>query len=368
MDRSIVEKALEIARYYPSGDNCQCFRFRHETDFLHVDYCADAAEHSLVYDTSLIILTLGGLLEYLRNAFLELGYPVKFELHLQGLDCHRNHPSIACLQLVDHTNSSGPKGFHDYFSAYPQYTSETLMARVTDRRKFLPPEQKALDAVKNERPWQFVDCHIFTELEDNALQFFSCCESHIWKSVDIIKDIADAIRFGQNNIATGLPWRNLGVSREELLPIKLVQLAPWLIPLFSFLGIQKLMQHSQQQLWQSARACTVLTYKQGLSSEQRVFASMEIMNFILGLTKAGFAMQPSTLSTECLNHSFKPEKNLQTECGLPLDNLQNQSQSIRKYMDCPTDEFAWLLRVGIPTTSFPDAARTQRQPVNDLLL
>lgn len=176
-----------------------------------------------------------------------------------------------------------------------------------------------------------------------------------------------AIRFDQKQPATGLPWRNLGISQQEVLSLRMVQVAPWLIPVFAFMGVKTLMKQSQKSLWHSGGSCAVLSFRQTISAEEKALASMEVMRFILALTEAGFAIQPSTLSTEVLNQQLKPNKNLQTEAGLSIDTLFEDSNAVRTSLGLENREIIWLLRIGRPTQIFPENARTCRRPLSDLL-
>ena len=124
---------------------------------------------------------------------------------------------------------------------------------------------------------------------------------------------------------------------------------------------------SQFLLWQSSACGLVFSYRSGLSEEQRVRGAMEMMRVILTLTRAGYALQPSTLSTEVLNIDFKPDRNLTTEAGFDADALLHQCGDVRAELGMPQREIAWLFRLGRPVTPFPEQSRTHRLPVSVLL-
>ncbi len=365
MESHVVREALEIARYYPSGENCQCFQFRFDGQRLYVDYVAQRASHALIYDASLIALTLGGLAEYLRNAFAALGYHATLHFDWEAFDCHKDHAGIATLGF-DRMGDARSGHITDCMSGC--YDASTLRNRVTDRRPYHPPNPGELSAVVQSQRWHYMTCHVQGTLSEACTSAFAQCESHIWQAERIVRDITSAIHFEGTNPQTGLPWNNLGVSRYEVLPIKWVKSHPWLIKAFERLGMQRLMYRSQLDLWRSGNAGIVFTYHPDLSLAEKTLACMEMMQCVLGLTQAGFAVQPSTITTEVLNIGHKPVKNICTEAGYTMPALAERSQHLRTRLALPDhQEVAWVLRVGRPTSPFPAEARTHRMSLDQLL-
>ncbi|MCG8610387.1 MAG: hypothetical protein MI864_07610 [Pseudomonadales bacterium] len=357
MQLATVKLALEIARYYPSGDNSQCFRFRFNQSRLHVDYHAEHARHALVYDSSMVLITLGGLAEYLRNAFAQVGWCVHFQFNLACFHHDRDSRSVVVLSF-----SPLQTAIEGHF-----FDAATLKQRVTDRRVFLPVHSEALSDLLDEQQFEYIDCQVRPRLSDTTLRFFARCESQVWHTQHVVRSILQHIQFAEGKPETGLPWRNLGVSKTEIMPIRLAKRLPWVARVLEMLGMSWVMFRSQFLLWQSSACGLVFSYRSGLSEEQRVRGAMEMMRVILTLTRAGYALQPSTLSTEVLNIDFKPDRNLTTEAGFDADALLHQCGDVRAELGMPQREIAWLFRLGRPVTPFPEQSRTHRLPVSVLL-
>jgi hypothetical protein len=355
INSAIVLAAVDTARFYPSGDNCQCFRFHFSEpkQRLSIIYKAELAKHTLVYDDFVLTLTLGGLLEYLRIAFLHHGFAIDYHTHPEDFSPYQDH-TVATLT----------------FSAGAATASETKLAtlknRVTDRRAFLPPDNLREDvaACLLDSP---LDVSAHTEAVDDTLHFFSICDSLVWQSKPLGMDIFNSVNFTQAPL-TGLPPKNLGISQLQVLPIKLIQKQAAFYDLFKLCGAQYAQTKTQLELWQSSRAFLCASHPKNASWAQKVLFSQQLMSLTLRLSEQGYAFQPSTLSTEILNLPLKPLRNLQTTAELKLHQVEDKLSHMRTNLGLnATQQVLWILRCGKVQSPLPQEARTQRLAASTLL-
>ena len=358
MNKKLIESVLEIARYYPSGDNSQPFRFRwrEKDNVLLVDYIAAEAEHTLAYDEYTLFITLGAALEYIRNAFAIYDTNVVFNLSLNNFDVKEDHPAICSVSATDSPSILGTK-----------LSKETLLNRVTDRRPYQPYESIQIDADNIQKSLRYTDCQLHINAATETLDFFALCDSMVWQSPTLGLDIMSTVTFSDPPAVTGLPWRNLGLKKAETYPIRLLQKYPWLFKVFKALGAAKAMQKSQRQLWCSSSSFLVFIYLPGLSNEEKILSNMELMNTLLTLSAQGYSFQPSTMSTDILNFPVKPTKNLQTAANLELDEIKALINDTREKLKLGNRQVNWILRCGKAHTPFPQNAHTLRLPVSELL-
>ena len=352
---AIVLAAVDSARFYPSGDNCQCFRFHFSEpqQRLSIVYKAELAKHTLVYDDFVLTLTLGGLLEYLRIAFLHHGYAIDCHTHPEDFSPYHDH-TVATL-----TFSSGAATTNEIKLA-------TLKNRVTDRRAFLAPANLREDvtACLLDSP---LDVSAHTEAVDDTLQFFSICDSLVWQSRPLGMDIFNSVNFTQAPL-TGLPPKNLGISQLQVLPIKLIQKQAAFYDMFKWCGAQYAQTKTQLALWQSSRTFLCASHPINATWSQKVLFSQQLMSLILRLNEQGYAFQPSTLSTEILNLPLKPARNLHTTAALKLHQVEDKLSHIRSSLGLnATQQVLWILRCGKVQSPLPQDARTQRLAASTLL-
>jgi hypothetical protein len=352
---AIVLAAVDSARFYPSGDNCQCFRFHfsESQQRLSITYKAELAKHTLVYDDFVLTLTLGGLLEYLRIAFLHHGFAIDYHTHPEDFSPYQDH-AVATL-----TFTVGA-------AAASEIKLATLKNRVTDRRTFLPPANLREDVASCllDSP---LDVSAHTEAVDDTLNFFSICDSLVWQSRPLGMDIFNSVNFTQAPL-TGLPPTNLGISKLQALPIKLIQKQAAFYDIFKLCGAQYAQIKTQLTLWQSSRAFLCASHPKNASWEQKILFSQQLMSLTLRLSEQGYAFQPSTLSAEILNLPLKPLSNLHTTAALKLHQVENKLSHIRTILGLnATQQVLWILRCGKVQSTLPQEARTQRLAVSTLL-
>jgi len=358
MDKVLATKVIDTARFYMSGDNCQPFRYRFNiaNQTFHIDYLADQAKHTFVYDDYTILLTLGSLLEYLDTTLKEYSYSSELTFDFEKFSAYEDKPGICSVAV--HANSAQTNDT-SLFSVLKQ--------RFTDRRTYKGPETIDISIEPLNQQLTHSTCKLFTNAATDTLHFFAGCDSSIWLSKSLGKDIMDAVAFDSKS-PTGLPWRNLGVKKSDALLIKAIQRHDWLFNVLKYCGARMLMMYLQKKLWMSSKSFLVFSYDPGLSKEHKTIASKQMMHILLSLSKNGYVFQPSTMSAEILNTPFKLI-NIVSSANMQPSKLEQQVQKQREYLglDIAEEEVQWVLRIGKVDAPLDNTALTNRHLTETLL-
>lgn len=350
---------LLIVRKYYSGDNCQPLQFSFQDNKIQIHYRADIAKHTLVYDYQTLAITLGGAIEYARNALIAqkiTNVHIHFDTNLASIDVNKNADSICTMSEGDRTLELEPIAI------------DVLQARTTDRRGYLAHSANDISVERFNSQLRRVNCRVLTQIPADTLKFFAWSDSQVWLSKPLGLDILNSVDFESDCPEVGLPKKNLGVSAVELMPIRLVQKYPKLFNVFAAMGFQKGMQGSQLKLWKSSQSAILFTLNKKQTVEEKTLASAEMMHVILQLTAAGFSVQPSTLSTEILNIPIKQnDENLSTATSIDFTPEFKRISDIRKQLQVNDEQqVLWLLRIGKPSCAFPDNAKTGRRNIQSI--
>jgi hypothetical protein len=361
MDKVLATKVIDTARFYMSGDNCQPFRYRFNvaTQTFHIDYLAAQAKHTFVYDDYTILLTLGSLLEYLDTTLKEYSYSSELAFDFEKFSAYEDKPSICSVAVHAQSTQTAQTNVTSLFNVLKQ--------RFTDRRSYRGPESIDISIEPFNQQLTHSTCKLFTNAATSTLHFFAGCDSSIWLSKSLGKDIMDAVAFDSKS-PTGLPWRNLGVKKADTLLIKAIQSHHWLFSVVKYCGARWIMQHTQKKLWLSSKSFLVFSYDLGLSREHKTIACKQMMHTILSLSKNGYVFQPSTMSAEILNTPFKPI-NIVSSADMQPNKLEQQVQKQREYLglDIAEEEVQWVLRIGKVDAPLDNTALTNRHLTESLL-
>jgi hypothetical protein len=358
MDKVLATKVIDTARFYMSGDNCQPFRYRFNiaTQTFHIDYLADKAKHTFVYDDYTILLTLGSLLEYLETTLKEYSHSCELTFDFEKFSAYEDKPSICSVAVHAQSTQTAQTKDTSLFSVLKQ--------RFTDRRPYNGPETIDISFEHLDQQLTHSRCKLFTNAATSTLHFFAGCDSSIWLSKSLGKDIMDAVAFDSKS-PTGLPWRNLGVKKSESLLIKAIQRHHWLFDVLKHCGARMLMLHTQKKLWLSSKSFLVFSYASNLSLEQKTIACKEMMHTLLALSKRGYVFQPSTMSAEILNIQFK-SINIVNAAKMQPSKLEQEITKQRDYLGI-LEEIQWVLRLGKVKTPLDNSALTNRHETESLL-
>lgn len=359
MDQVLATKVIDTARFYMSGDNCQPFRYRFNlaTQTFHIDYLAAQAKHTFVYDDYTILLTLGSLLEYLKVSLQEINYSCELSFDFECFSAYQDKSSICSAIVTEQTKQTKQTKDTSLFSALKQ--------RVTDRRPYRGPETIDIAIASLDQQLTYSTCKLFTNAAKNTLHFFAGCDSAIWFSKTLGKDIMDAVAFDPKS-PTGLPWRNLGVKKSDAWLIKAIQRYHWLFNVLKHCGARMLMLRTQKKLWLSSKSFLVFTYHPNLSREHKTIACQQMMHTLLSLSKNGYVFQPSTMSAEILNSPLK-STNIISSAHMQPNKLEQEIRTQRAYLDIAEGEVQWVLRIGKVVTPLDNEALTNRHTTDTLI-
>jgi len=355
MDKALATKVIDTARFYMSGDNCQPFRYRFNiaTQTFHIDYTAEQAKHTFVYDDYTILLTLGSLLEYLDSTLKEYSHRSELSFNFEHFSAYKDKPNICSVVVAEQVEQTNDTSL---FSVLKQ--------RFTDRRPYLGSETIDISVEPLNQQLTHSTCKLFTNAAKGTLSFFAGCDSAIWLSKTLGKDIMDAVVFDSKS-PKGLPWRNLGVKKSDALLIKAIQRHHWLFNILKYCGARILMLHTQKKLWLSSKSFLVFTYAANLSREQKTIACKQMMHTLLTLTKRGYVFQPSTMSAEILNIPFK-SRNIVNAAKMQPSKLELEVTKQRDYLGT-SEEIQWVLRLGKVEIPLDNSALTNRHNTETLL-
>jgi hypothetical protein len=355
MDKVLATKVIDTARFYMSGDNCQPFRYRFNiaTQTFHIDYIAEQAKHTFVYDDYTILITLGSLLEYLDITLKEYSFRSEISFDFEHFSALQDKPricSVVVTELVNQTKNTSLFG--------------VLKQRFTDRRPYLEPDTIDISVEPLNQELTYNTCKLFTNAANDTLHFFAGCDSSIWLSKALGKDIMDAVAFNSKS-PRGLPWRNLGVKKSDAMLIKAIQRHHWLFNVLKYLGAKTMMLYTQKKLWQSSKSFLVFAYDPDLSREQKAIACKQMMHTLLTLSQNGYVFQPSTMGAEILNIPFK-SINIVNAAKMQPSKLVHEIQKQRGYLGIE-EEIQWVLRIGKVSTPLNNDALTNRHETESLL-
>src|SRR5690606_17772736 len=147
-----------------------------------------------VYDDYTVLITLGALLEYLRQSFALHGAGIEFSFDFSDFDPLLDKAGMCHLSLSD-------KPTH----AFKIVSRQALLGRATDRRPYQPAHSLSLDENDINSRLSFSSCAVHIDADDKTLDFFAQCDSLAWGSKAIGLDIMSYISFADPPAERGLP-------------------------------------------------------------------------------------------------------------------------------------------------------------------
>lgn len=207
----ILDKALR----YPSGDNCQPFRFSWHEAELTIIHLEDVAKHMMNPKNQASLISLGMLLESLKISSSSRGYDCKFKLGPEDQG--------AKVSFIKNESIRA-----DNLEAF-------LETRFTDRRPFLKEKKgKEVEEELKKIANKFQNVELKLIRPDMEYVKFAQKVDHIfWKEKGFLKDVMGWVRFRESEIQktkNGMPWRSLGISWAESIVLRVILKLPnWLM-------------------------------------------------------------------------------------------------------------------------------------------
>ena len=357
---SILTQSLS----YPSGDNCQPFRFKILSDHdFEIIYIHTLNKHHLNTGNLASYLSLGTLIEAISISSRASGYESHATLTPPALtDESPTQQTWAVMKLV---KSAVPA------DSDTQFLFDNLARRETNRFSYgRTPVAKEMTAwIKNEalkHPGISFSFHDSMNAElKNLIGDF---EQAIWKDSRSVKDIFRWIRFEANAVRDtkdGMPFAGLGVAPFQKPFLKLFSAFPNLFLAFTHFGItrenKKLM-----QTWLQNSAGFGFVAVPGKEFAQVVGAGRLIFRIWVYLNAHGYGFQPLTLATlipfankfELLSKDF-PEL-IQRLSPAMQTAIRKDSSFIENHLPI------WGFRTG-PVKALTTTQRTLRRNISDLV-
>lgn len=206
---------LDGARYAPSGDNTQPWRFNFEGDRVEVSFDAKRLAHALNNNNHASYLTLGALVETMSLRASVRGLRLEFENRDRFKKSGGTHPIQALLRFYPGDVGVSP-------------LADFIERRVTDRRPFLkepldPSSRAEVTQLSQASPGCRVE--VIDQLSRSGFDYVALSDSYMWRHKEVLKDLFQWVRLTKQEIENsrdGMPWQNLGIQSFE-------------VPLFSWL-------------------------------------------------------------------------------------------------------------------------------------
>lgn len=358
-----VSAILEAALRYPSGDNCQPFRFKVQKDHLEIHFNPEAAKHEFDYYKMATCVSLGCLLKAIEIAAAHFGFST-----VEKPEKLVNRSQI--WYTVFFSPSDGTAKNKDLF--------EQLDQRCTSRGTFLsaPRPNLLINHLKNQN-----QVYILEKYTDDFIENFQKIDALYWLNTSAVRDLFKAVHFSQkryHQVRTGIFWKELGIRYFEVPCSFLIKKIPlvtkiFYYPFFQFIfnGILKRNILSSSFLVCVTSNCEVAKNTEDFLNDQ-VNIGKQMMEIWLKCTKEGLLSQPLSIvpflgSLLYFSHDIafiNQPKNKKT--------LQHSNEEIRTAFGIPNSEkMGWIMRVGNPSLPVIKPYRSLRirlnQVVNEML-
>lgn len=287
---SILNQCLS----YPSGDNCQPFRFKILGDSeFEIHHDEDVARHRLNISSHASCLSLGTLLETISLVASNSGYKAVIELFFPAGLRTRGLQRWASVRLV--TNAEPPsEADKELHAAIPlravkrtRYESENLPEDVVRWLKF--------EAARNPNIAFSFQNVLSPDLTAELLDI----EEETWKDIRLAKDILKWIRFSKSSAEKsrdGMTWKSLGLPFFQKPFLKLFTLFPSLYKVSTSAGSTKGQRKSLEDSLTNSGGFGWIALS-GHDHMQVVSVGRTYFRMWLFLTGRGYAFQPLSLAT-----------------------------------------------------------------------
>lgn len=289
-----LSELLSQCLSYPSGDNCQPFRFHtlgsNEFEIHHDD---EIARHRLNFSNIASCLSFGTLLETISLVSINMGFQAQIETFLPACLSTRGLQKWAKVSLIKAITPVKTEERQMY---------EALGARAAHRGRYesetLPEEVVRwleADACNNPNLIFSFQNRLSADLTLTLLNL----EQQAWKDPVLFRDITKWIRFSRTSATKsrdGMTWGSLGLPVFQKPLLKLVSLFPTIHKVSANLGatagqrntLAHLLKHSGGFGWIALAS---------QSHADVISAGRTYNRMWLYLTARGYAFQPLSLAT-----------------------------------------------------------------------
>ncbi len=284
-----IKAILNQSLNYPSGDNCQPFRFKilSESQF-EIHYLTAVGQHRLNSANLASYLSLGTLIESIAIAARASGFDYEVQLMPFKSDSNNQSEVWAVVKLLKTDRVS---------TLEERFLFENLNLRETNRFDFgrEPVDPKVIAWLNREAQKHPKLGFTFQEsLNPDFANMMAECEEEIWKDQSAVKDIFKWIRFDQTSLRTirdGMPFSGLGVAAFQKPFLKLFSKFPNLFLALTAFGITKANKKMMQKWIQNSAGFGWISLP-GSEFSTVVEAGQLIFRMWVYLNANGYGFQP----------------------------------------------------------------------------
>lgn len=350
-----LKEILNSARWAPSGDNCQPWRFRIIENGIVIKYRVDRGTHALNNNNHATYLSLGTLIEIIFLKSSEKG--LHCSVIYQG-EPGPASPFVSTIKFSPAPNTKDP-------------LADFIDLRSTDRRPFskdLLSVTEARSLAQAGRSLSGANLGLVSSPSEAFLNYLIQSDEFMWQHKEVLKDLFQWLRLSKEEISAtddGMPWQNLGLKAFEVPLFRWLRKHPEMpARLWNFGFAGKVNSMSRQSIVQSSGLVGIFIDHN--DSTHIINAGRLAMRVWLSLTSWGYGVQPLSLSSltafdfisghppQYSKESFHRHYSEGVALFREEFNMNEETLPI------------WLLRFGKPKTSRP-MVRTNRRPLIELL-
>jgi hypothetical protein len=198
LDKNEKVDLINFCKRYPSGDNCQPFKFNFKGHVLEIIHVPTRGEHNLNPHSIASLISLGTIEYYLESWLKEKSLKL-----------------IKSYEFID--NQLGI--FNSSYSFKKRDTSITSLPcpdlRVSNRSQYTKSQEPfEFDEIFSILDIRFPDigCYLVpTPLKNKLMKYLQLAESYMWKDEKTIHDFLKWLKF-KFPCPEGLYWKNLGID------------------------------------------------------------------------------------------------------------------------------------------------------------
>lgn len=346
-----ITEILDMAKWAPSGDNCQAFRFVWSYGILKIYRNADLDRHAFNNSGLATQLNLGALVEYIAIAALKKG----FKTHCDYADSVNTKGAIAKIHFT-----------HTGLKDSPYYN--TLKLRATDRRVFQKGSLKVIQNMISEFQQENLQVNAIDAHQAAIVKLFSKTEQTllIWKTATL--DLLRWLRLSKKEVqdsSDGLPFFNLGIKAMDVIMLKLMRRFPQLHAFMSFFAKFQYKKEMTKALKSSAAVVSFST--DSLEMDSIVEMGRVATRAWLKFNQNGFGVHPlsqSSLLVSEIHNSGAPES-VSKALAKTLTLAWNPLLKLFS-LNPEKTKLVWTFRVG-QSESLPQELRTKRKETKQIL-
>ena len=320
---------VNFCKNYPSGDNCQPFKFIFTQGNLILSHDPERGAHNLNPYSVASIISLGAL-EYYLEVWLD-----------------NNKLSVSKKYTFTNIQQGVFEARYSFFqvSSPKSKTLPSVDKRECNRQKYKKSKQLFdLTDVFSNLDTRFPNIgryHLETPLQRNLMDYIKDAESYMWKDNRSIDDFFRWLKF-KSPCPEGLYWKNLGINIFVATTLFLMKKINFLRNIFKY-SIQVQSQSIVNNLINSSDGVIILSTKDDKPES--------LVDIGFNLTYIWCSLNINRKSLQPHNLGFIPlyaAKSLKHKTNKKYDTLLNSGhQILSKELSFTTDEIAaWMFRYG----------------------